>query len=115
MAPTGKAALRLNSEAPEDATWQAETIDRWIWRNGLGNFLSEGTDLKGMKPTPQFAQFDNLVIDEMSMVNLYHLALLFKAIQPELFNIHLLYKGLYKTGLLGEASFSKGAICKFNR
>lgn len=81
LTPTGKAALRLNSEAPEGATWQAETIDRWIWRNDLGNFLSEGTDLKGMKPTLRFSQFDNLVIDEMSMVNLYHLALLFKAIE----------------------------------
>ncbi|AZO05598.1 ATP-dependent RecD-like DNA helicase [Mesorhizobium sp. M2A.F.Ca.ET.043.02.1.1] len=81
LAPTGKAALRLNADAPEGATWQAETIDRWIWRSGLGDYLSEGADLKGMTRSQRFKPFDNLVIDEMSMVNLYHLALLFRAIE----------------------------------
>lgn len=81
LAPTGKAALRLNSEAPDDATWQAETIDRWIWRAGLGDYLAGGADLGGMSRSKSFEPFDNLVIDEMSMVNLYHLALLFRAIE----------------------------------
>lgn len=81
LAPTGKAALRLNAEAPSDASWQAETIDRWIWRSGLGDYLSDGADLMGMARSPRFEPFDNLVVDEMSMVNLYHLALLFRAIE----------------------------------
>ncbi len=81
LAPTGKAALRLNAEAPDGATWQAETIDRWIWRSGLGDYLSEGADLIGMERAQRFEPFDNLVIDEMSMVNLYHVALLFRAIE----------------------------------
>lgn len=81
LAPTGKAALRLNAEAPDDATWQAETIDRWIWRSGLGDYLNDGADLKAMAKAKRFEQFDNLVVDEMSMVNLYHLALLFRAIE----------------------------------
>lgn len=81
LAPTGKAALRLNAEAPDDATWQAETIDRWIWRSGLGDYLNDGADLKAMARAKRFEQFDNLVVDEMSMVNLYHLALLFRAIE----------------------------------
>jgi hypothetical protein len=29
--------------------------------------------------------------------------------------LHQYYFNLYKTGLLGEASFSKEAICKFNK
>ncbi|MDR7156287.1 hypothetical protein J2W40_003128 [Sphingobium xenophagum] len=81
LTPTGKAALRLNAEAPDDATWQAETIDRWIWRSGLGDYLNDGADLMNMAHAQRFEQFDNLVIDEMSMVNLYHLALLFRAIE----------------------------------
>ncbi|WP_141117793.1 ATP-dependent DNA helicase [Leisingera sp. JC1] len=81
LAPTGKAALRLNAEAPEGANWEAETIDRWIWRMGLGDYLSDGADLMAMSRAPRFEQFDNLIIDEMSMVNLYHLALLFRAIE----------------------------------
>lgn len=81
LAPTGKAALRLNTEAPDDATCQAETIDRWIWRVGLGDYLAEGSNLAGMGRSTSFVPFDNLVIDEMSMVNLYHLALLFRAIE----------------------------------
>lgn len=81
LAPTGKAALRLNEAAPEGAAWQAETIDRWIWRSGLRDYLNRGADLKSMKRSKRFEPFDNLVIDEMSMVNLYHLALLFRAIE----------------------------------
>ena len=33
LSPTGKAALRLNQERAEGATWEAQTIDRWIWRS----------------------------------------------------------------------------------
>ncbi|RYD67564.1 MAG: hypothetical protein EOP58_02865, partial [Sphingomonadales bacterium] len=81
LAPTGKAALRLNEAAPNDAGWQAETIDRWIWRSGLRDYLDVGADLKSMTRSKSFEPFDNLVVDEMSMVNLYHLALLFRAIE----------------------------------
>ncbi|HEX9964887.1 MAG TPA: ATP-dependent RecD-like DNA helicase [Allosphingosinicella sp.] len=81
LAPTGKAALRLNSEAPAGASWRAETIDRWIWRRGLSSYLAGGTDLAGMKRSSSFEPFDNLIIDEMSMVDVYHLALIFRAIE----------------------------------
>ena len=81
VAPTGKAALRLNQEAPDNATWEAQTIDRWIWRSGLADYLGDGGNLARMTRSQYFEPFDNLIIDEMSMVNLYHLALLFRAIE----------------------------------
>lgn len=80
LAPTGKAALRLNSEAKADATWKAETIDRWIYRSGLGDYLNAGVSLAGMSRSDRYQLTDNLVIDEMSMVDLRHLALLFRAL-----------------------------------
>ena len=81
LAPTGKAALRLNQERPEGATWEAQTIDRWIWRSGLADNAGENGDLAGMLRSKYFEAFDNLVIDEMSMVDLFQLALIFRAIE----------------------------------
>jgi hypothetical protein len=80
LAPTGKAALRLNEDAGPNADWKAETIDRWIFRSGLGEYL-EGTSLSKMTKSPRFEATDNFVIDEMSMVDLHRLALLFRAIE----------------------------------
>ena len=81
LAPTGKAALRLSGEASADATWKAETIDRWIYRSGLGGYLDRGRPLAGMGRSDRYQAVDNIVIDEMSMVDLPHLALLFRALE----------------------------------
>ena len=81
LAPTGKAALRLSGEARADATWKAETIDRWIYRSGLGGYLNGGLSLTTMSRSDRYQATDNIVIDEMSMVDLPHLALLFRALE----------------------------------
>lgn len=81
LAPTGKAALRLSDEATPGATWKAETIDRWIYRSGLGSYLDRGRPLAGMGRSNRYQAVDNIVIDEMSMVDLPHLALLFRALE----------------------------------
>ena len=80
LAPTGKAALRLNSEAAEDASWRAETIDRWIYSSGFSSYLGRGSSLACMGMSRWYQQVDNIIIDEMSMVDLPHLALLFRAL-----------------------------------
>ncbi len=81
LAPTGKAALRLSGEASSGATWKAETIDRWIYRSGLGGYLDRGLPLASMGRSDRYQAVDNIVIDEMSMVDLPHLALLFRALE----------------------------------
>ena len=81
LAPTGKAALRLSGKATTGATWKAETIDRWIYRSGLGSYLDRGPSLAGMGWSNRYQAVDNIVIDEMSMVDLPHLALLFRALE----------------------------------
>ena len=81
LAPTGKAALRLGGEARSGATWEAETIDRWIYRSGLGEYLNGGLALPTMSRSERYKAADNIVIDEMSMVDLPHLALLFRALE----------------------------------
>ena len=81
LAPTGKAALRLSAEAGSDATWKAETIDRWIARSGLRQYRDGGASLKSMSRSDRYTATDNLVVDEMSMVGLAHLALIFRALE----------------------------------
>lgn len=80
LAPTGKAALRLN-EGKGDRQWQAETIDHWIYRNGLGGGDGTCLSLKQLGRSDRFEHVDNLIIDEMSMVGLFHLALIFRALE----------------------------------
>jgi ATP-dependent exoDNAse (exonuclease V) alpha subunit len=81
LAPTGKAALRLSAGASPGAQWKAETIDRWIARSGLGGYLHANLPLATMATSDRFQAVDNLVIDEMSMVNLHHLALILRAFE----------------------------------
>ena len=81
LAPTGKAALRLNGEAPSEAQWKAETIDRWLHRSGLGSYLYGLHSLAKMSRRDRYEATDNIVIDEMSMVDLPHLALIFRALE----------------------------------
>jgi hypothetical protein len=81
LSPTGKAALRLNQERPRGATWEAQTIDRWIWRSGLSAYAGDEADLAAMTRAGRFESFDNLIIEETSMVDLFQLALIFRAIE----------------------------------
>ena len=81
LAPTGKAALRLSGEARREATWTAQTIDRWIFASGLGGYLSGNVPLSTMGRSDRYESTHNIVIDEMSMVDLHHLALMFRALE----------------------------------
>jgi exodeoxyribonuclease V alpha subunit len=83
LAPTGKAALRLNTAKNKDSVerqWKAETLDRWLFRSGLADYL-DGRSLAGMKKAQFYEPADNLVIDEMSMVDLPKFALLLRALE----------------------------------
>ena len=81
LTPTGKAALRLSGDAGVETSWKAETIDRWVYRSGLADYLDGGLSLKTMSRTFRYQATDNIVIDEMSMVDLPHLALVFRALE----------------------------------
>ena len=81
LTPTGKAALRLNQDRPEGASWEAQTIDRWIWRSGLAANSGSDADLSAMSRSARLEPFDNLVVEETSMVDLFQLALIFRAIE----------------------------------
>ena len=81
LTPTGKAALRLSDAVSPGSKWKAETIDRWIYRSGLGKYLNEGLTLTTMGRSKHYEEADNIVVDEMSMVDLHHLALLFRALE----------------------------------
>ena len=81
LAPTGKAALRLSGQAASNSKWKAETIDHWIFRCGLGGYLNGATPLSKMSRSDKYESMDNIVIDEMSMVDLRHLAVLFRALE----------------------------------
>lgn len=81
LAPTGKAALRLNEAMSSGTVWKAETIDHWIFRAGLAPYLDGREALKDMRRTDKYPSTDNIIIDEMSMVDLPHLALVFRALE----------------------------------
>lgn len=81
LAPTGKAALRLNQARSEEATWEAQTIDRWAWRSGLGDYRDPEADLASMGRSDRFEPFDNIIVEETSMVDLFQLALIFRSIE----------------------------------
>lgn len=81
LTPTGKAALRLNQARPEGATWEAQTIDRWAWWSGLADYRDSDADLAGMKRADRFEPFDNVIVEETSMVDLFQLALIFRSIE----------------------------------
>ena len=81
LAPTGKAALRLNEDSNSGAAWKAETIDHWIFRSGLHPYLDGSALLKDMQRSEKYEATDNIIIDEMSMVDLPHLALVFRALE----------------------------------
>lgn len=80
LAPTGKAALRARMETDFE---NVQTIDRWIYTNGLGEFVEDLSALSQMPASPDREVIENLVIDEMSMVNLAHLAVILRAIEVQ--------------------------------
>lgn len=78
LAPTGKATLRLSDECQ----WSdVQTIDRWITRSGLSMYLQNLTKLDTMVRSDRFENFDTLIIDEMSMVHLPHLAVILRSLE----------------------------------
>lgn len=81
LAPTGKAALRLSGEFGADTSWQAQTIDRWVYRSGFGGFLDGSMSLTTMSRSDHYESTDNIVIDEMSMVDLPRLALILRSLE----------------------------------
>jgi ATP-dependent exoDNAse (exonuclease V) alpha subunit len=79
LAPTGKATLRVKSEAPEDV--EVETIDRWINRCGLREYADSISLLPKMKNSESYKPVQNLIIDESSMVDLTRLAVVLRALE----------------------------------
>src|SRR5262249_24002859 len=81
LAPTGKAALRLTGKAKTNATWKAETMDRWIYQSGLAAYLNGEAPISKMSRSDRYEPIDNLIIDEMSMADLSHLAVVFRSLE----------------------------------
>jgi exodeoxyribonuclease V alpha subunit len=79
LAPTGKATLRVKSEAPDDV--EVETIDRWINRSGLRDYADSIAMLPKMETSAAYKPVQNLIIDESSMVDLTRLAVVLRALE----------------------------------
>lgn len=78
LAPTGKATLRLR----EQACWDdVQTIDLWLSRNGLSGYREDRSAVETMTRSASFRDVDAVVIDEMSMVHLPHIALILRALE----------------------------------
>lgn len=73
--------LRLNDRRQSTTRWKAETIDRWIFRSALAEYLDGEKRLTEMGKSDRYQATDNFIIDEMSMVDLPHLAVLFRALE----------------------------------
>ena len=78
LAPTGKAALRVRNE---ETAATVETIDRWINRTSLRRYMDDLSQLPSMAKSKYYQQVENLIIDEVSMVDIPKLAVLFKALE----------------------------------
>jgi hypothetical protein len=76
LAPTGKASLRITKLTGQNA----ETIDRFIFRNNFQDYLN---DLQSLlkKQINKKLHIQNLIIDECSMVDLQRLSTLFSMIE----------------------------------
>lgn len=80
LAPTGKAALRIKTEAAFEG---AQTIDLWLSKAGLGNVCDDLTLLTSMTRSEDREVVQNLIIDEMSMVDLSHFAVILRALEVQ--------------------------------
>lgn len=78
LAPTGKATLRVSDQAN---CQDAQTIDRWLCGSGLGGYTDNLAGLDKMSRSAHFPPTQNLIIDEMSMVDLPRLAVILRAIE----------------------------------
>lgn len=78
LAPTGKATLRVKTEAPDA---EVETIDRWLSRSGLRSYLDNLADLRTMSRSKHYCPVGNLIIDESSMVDLARLVVVCRALE----------------------------------
>jgi len=80
LAPTGKATLRLKEETEFN---DAQTVDMFLYRNGYGQYVENLERLSELTPSPQMEPIENLIIDECSMVDLGHFAVLFALLSLE--------------------------------
>lgn len=79
LAPTGKAALRLKQQTDFK---DAQTIDMFLYSNRYGEYVEDFENIL-IKPITRKQRIDNLIIDESSMVDLQHLAILFSLFNVE--------------------------------
>jgi exodeoxyribonuclease V alpha subunit len=85
LAPTGKAALRLDEKIKELYPFlkvRPQTIDRFIFQHGFGDIIINEDYHKMFEiPLEQKVYIENLLIDECSMIDLFKMALLFSIIR----------------------------------
>ena len=77
LAPTGKATLRAKKEA---GFKNAETIDRFLCRNGYRVYLDNFERFDEIPKLSAESSIENLVIDECSMLDLEKMAVLLKTL-----------------------------------
>ncbi len=95
LAPTGKAALRLsqNIAANTGKTLKADTIDRYLFKNGFGWAYDDWEKLDSL-PKNEKLTVENLIIDESSMLDLEKVKILFGALRfDENFPKRLIFVG----------------------
>ncbi len=82
LAPTGKAALRISENIKKytRTTIQADTIDRFIFKNKFGWVYDDWDRLDKLTDSEKIT-VENLVIDESSMLDLAKLKMLFSIIK----------------------------------
>ena len=80
LAPTGKATLRLKEET---GFKEAQTIDLFLYRNQYGEYLENLEKLPQVTQNQKMEPIENLIIDECSMVDLTHFAVLFAILSLE--------------------------------
>ena len=80
LAPTGKATLRLKEET---GFQDAQTIDLFLYRSGCGKYLENLERITEVSPKADMEPIENLIVDECSMVDLTHFAVLFALLSIE--------------------------------
>ena len=77
LAPTGKATLRIAEEV-KDSNVIPKTIDRFVYSTDFRKCLESFENLVLLSGDENRLDIQNLIIDECSMVDLQHLAVLFE-------------------------------------
>ncbi len=78
LAPTGKAALRMQNETNFP---NAKTIDKFLSECRLRYCMEDFSQFSSIQRRPETPLIKNLIIDESSMVNLHHMAILFRLLE----------------------------------